>query len=133
MMSRNGLARRPLWLIARHQNNRMEVLGIKPGDGGALPVFSFEEEAELFLRLEAPETGWRVRRTTAGELISVLYGVCAGVEKVALDPPPEIAGKAMLDLVSLSRKDFVRTLVDGEGPAEPGRSPLLASFSYAPA
>jgi hypothetical protein len=94
----------------------MEVLTMNSGVAGeTLPVFSFEEEAELFLRLEVPGTSWRVRESTAGELISILYGSCASVEKVALDPPPEIAGKAVLDLVSLSRKDFLRTLMDKEG------------------
>ena len=131
-MLRNSPVRRRLWLITKHQNNRMEVLTINPGGGEVVPVFSFEEEAELFLRLGTPRTGWRVRRTTAGELISVLYGPCAGAEKVALDPPPKIAGKAMLDLVSLSRKDFVRTLVNEGGPAGPGRSPFLAEAPFSP-
>jgi len=38
-------------------------------------VFSFEEEAEAFLQLlgdDEKERGWRIRETTAGELISVL-------------------------------------------------------------
>jgi hypothetical protein len=126
----NSLVPRPLWLIAGHRTGWMDVLTINPGDGETLPVFSFEEEAELFLRFGTSGTGWRVRETTAGELTSVLYGPCAGVEKVALDPSPEIAGKALVSLVSLSLKDFVRTLMNDGGPAEPGRSPLLAEASF---
>jgi hypothetical protein len=107
------------------------VLTINPdGVEETLPVFSFEEEAKLFLRFGTPGTGWRIRETTAGELISVLYGPCANVEKVALDPPPEVAGKALICLVSLSRKDFVRVLINKERLAEPGRSPPLAEVSF---
>jgi len=61
------------------------------GDGGFLPVFSFKEEAETFLRLLGAEgkTGWcRSRETTAGELVSVLQALCAQVWGVALDPLP---------------------------------------------
>ena len=48
----SALARRPLWIITSYRNNRMEVLTIDPeGNGGSLPVFSFEEEAKTFLGL----------------------------------------------------------------------------------
>lgn len=82
--------------------------------GEVLPVFSHEEEAEAFLRLGAPGAGWQVRETMAGELVSILYGLCSGVEKVALDPPG-LNGE--VDLVSLDRKEFARTLV---GESYPG-------------
>ena len=104
--------RRSLWLIVRRDNTRMKVLTISPCcNRETLPVFSFKEEAEMFLRLTMPGKGWYVRETTTGELISVLYGPCAGVERVALDPPPEIFGEAMTDLVSLRRERFVRVLI----------------------
>lgn len=118
-MLRSSLTRRPLCLIVEHHNGGMEVLTINPGGGETLPVFSFKEEAELFLQFGVSGTGWWVRETTAGELISILYGPCAGVEKVALDPPPGLLGEAAVGLVSLSRKDFVRILVAEGGPAEP--------------
>lgn len=103
---------RLLWMIAKRDNTRMKVLTINPsGDRETLPVFSFKEEAEMFLRLAVPEKGWRVRGTTTGELISVLYGLCKGVERVALDPPPEIFSEAITDLVSLRRERFVRGLM----------------------
>ena len=48
-----------------------------------------------------------------GELISVLYGPCVGVKRVALDPwPARAGGEAMLGLVSLLREDFTRMLLD---------------------
>ena len=52
-----------------------------------------------------------------GELVSVLYGPCAGVKKVALDPlPPEVGGEEMIGLVSLSRERFVMGLTDEHEP-----------------
>ncbi len=107
-MSRsNKLASRPFWLIVRHDVGRMEVLtsGLPSGDE-ALPVFSFEDEARMFLELGAFDGDWRVRETGAGELISILYCLCAGVRRVALDP---LTGPAAVlnDLVSLGREAFV--------------------------
>ena len=73
-----------------------------------MPVFSHEEEAEMFLRLwEVRFHGWQVRESTAGELVSVLCGPCASVERVALDPLPEMVLERTVGLVSLSRERFV--------------------------
>jgi hypothetical protein len=117
-LTRSRATPRPLWLITRHDNGRMEVLTIDPGnDGEALPVFSFEEEAETFLRFEALGTAWQVREASAGELISMLYGPCVGAKKVALDPLPVVDGRAVMDLVSLGRERFVRTLTDEPEPS----------------
>ena len=105
----------------------MGVLTINCSNGEALPVFNFKDEAKLFLRLEELSPSWRVRQTTAGELLSILYTSCAGVEKVALDPPPPgIVGEALIGLVSLSRNDFVRVLMEEDGRAELRRRLLWA-------
>jgi hypothetical protein len=78
----------PFWLIAKYRTGGMEVLRIALASGReALPVFSFEDEARMFLELGAPG-GWRVRETTAGELTSVLCGAYANVDRVVLDPVP---------------------------------------------
>lgn len=131
-MPRSGLAQQPLWVLSEHQNGgQIDVLTIEYSDGRVLPVFSFEEEAEIFLWFRTSRADWRVRQTTSGELVSMLYGLCMDVEKVALDPPPlEITGEAILDLVSLKREDFVRTLLHkGEpqacGQVRLGRHPSL--------
>jgi hypothetical protein len=100
----------PWWLIARVENGRTEVLTVRKGGQSTLPVFSFEEEAELFLRLGRPGGGWSIRESRRGELISVLSGQCAGVERVALDPLPEPWTGAMIDLCCLGRGDFVAAL-----------------------
>ena len=102
------------WLVARNENGRLEVL--TTGEE-ALPVFSHEEEAEMFLRLRRVGfDGWQARESTAGELISVLYGPCAGVKRVALDPLPEMIAERTVGFVSLSRERFVDLVLSRERP-----------------
>ena len=123
-MAGSRAPRRPIWLIINPNDARMGVLTLDPGsDEEILPVFSFEEEAETFLRLGAAKTDWRARRTAAGELISLLYGVCGEVKKVALDPLPVANGEMVFDLLCWSREDFLRSCV-GE-PSAPGHEPDL--------
>lgn len=110
-------ARGSLWLIARHENGRTEIFTVHPGSHReTLPIFSHEEEAEMFLWLDAPGAGWRARETTAESLVSLLYGTCVGVGEVALDPLPLFDHGAMAGLVSLLREDFVRNLIDEREP-----------------
>ena len=112
-----GLARRPLWIITCYRNNRMDVLTVDPdGDaGGSLPVFSFKEEAQTFLGLSEndQEEGrmWRIRETTAGELVSVLRAPCADVGQVMLDPLPLSLGRLMAPLCSVAREWFLEELM----------------------
>ena len=114
-MLRSGPARLRHWVIAKYENGGIEILTIIPdGEEEILPVFSFEEEAELFLQGEAPGRGWTARETTPGELVSILYGLCLGVAAVALDPLPEILSRAVVGLVSLDRESFLRILLERE-------------------
>src|ERR671912_1349948 len=109
-----SLGQRPLWVIASLQASRVDVLTIDPdGDGGYLPIFSFEEEAETFLRLSGDDgkTGWWSREATSGELVSVLLAPCAEVKQVALDPLPLSFGEAMIPFVSVKRDRFVQELM----------------------
>ncbi len=106
------------WLIAKNENGRLTVLATGL-DGGAeaIPIFSHDEEAELFLQLGSfMGDGWRVRETSAGELISVLYGSCASVKQVALDPLPGMVLERTVGLVSLSRERFVDLVSSREHP-----------------
>ncbi len=108
-----GPARGPssrYWLIAKNEYGRMEALTIDLDGQEAMPIFSFKEEAEMFIRFEAWD-GWWVREISAGELASLLFGPYSCVKKVALDPLPEICDEGMTRLVSVSRKDFARTLL----------------------
>ena len=107
----------------------MGVLAFGPdSDEEALPVFSFEEEAETFLRLGVLETGWRARKTTASELASLLYVPCTGVNKVTLEPLSVANGEMVLNLLRWSREDFLRSCV--EKPSTPNReSDLFKSLN----
>jgi hypothetical protein len=98
----------PLWLIAEQHCNGLEVFTIGTD---VLPVFSFREEAEMFLGLGYAADGWQLRETMCGELVSVLYGPCRRVEHVALDPVPDLVA-----LVSLSRKRFISVLLSDLTP-----------------
>jgi hypothetical protein len=89
------------------------------GDRKALAVFSFEEEAQMFLDLclAVSQDEWRVRQTSVGELASVLYGPCSGVKKVTIDPLPEVIDRdKSISLCVMDRDDFLKVLL-GEGPS----------------
>ena len=112
-----GTARPPYWLITRsYDHGRLDVLVITlPSGKEVLPVFSFGEEAEMFIRLGTWETCWQGRETTARELVSALLGPCAGVEGVVLDPMPEIEAEVMVALAGVERDDFMNCFTGEEG------------------
>ena len=104
---------RLFWLIVSHRTGGMEVLRITLASGGeAVAVFGFEEEARMYLELGVPGDEWRARATTAGELASVLYGPCADVGRVVLDPLPSPFAEAPSDLVSMGREAFAGWCLD---------------------
>ncbi len=80
-----------------------------PGLGKAVAVFSFEEEALLYLRLR-DGGGLRVRRVAGGLLLALLSGRWSGFRSVALDPVPELDAGTLLPLTTTSRERFVRFL-----------------------
>lgn len=97
------------WLIAKNGCGRMKALTINLDGGEAIPVFSFREEAEMFLRFEAGD-GWSVRETPARELALLLLGPHSSLKMVALDPLPELCDEGMNHLISVRMEDFVRAL-----------------------
>jgi hypothetical protein len=116
------------WVIAKDAKDglgQLELLTLDlDGTGKALPVFSFEEEAEMFLWLQRAEGGWEVRETTPGQLVSILYGPCADVGKVMLDPLPEIGARMQTSLLGMDRHDFVESVMGArslETPYKPSR------------
>lgn len=99
----------PYWLITRRVPGRgdreLEVYSLEMQRGRLLPVFISEDDAERFLENlsvtalgEDPGDRWWIRRSGAGELISLLSGsafsagACAGVERVVVDPPADLPG-----------------------------------------
>ena len=107
------------WLLSKRGVCRTEVLTTSCDGVRALPVFSGEGEAHLFAWLGgAFEDGWRAREASVGELISTLYGPCAHVRVVALDPSPEMTGETT-GLVSMSPKRFLDWIAPlSQGPQQ---------------
>ena len=108
------------WLIADLTDGNMDVFTIDDGGERVLPVFSFLDEAQMYVRLQLGSPlktpGWGPRASSAGEIVSVLYGPLSDVARVALDPLPEVCGASVLNLLCVRREAFVRSLV-GEGRA----------------
>ena len=96
------------WLIFADEHTLMHPLTVAlPGSGEALAVFSSKEEAEMFLWLGIEGDDWRIRETSAGEIISLLYGPCSEAKSVALDPFPEMLADGLAGLVALDRARFL--------------------------
>jgi hypothetical protein len=128
----DGVSRRAgmqrYWVIAKDAKDgfgQLEVLTVDlEGTGEALPVFSFEEEAEMFLWLQRTEEGQEVRETTPGQLVSILYGPCVDVGRVMLDPLPEIGVRMQISLLGMERHDFVESVMGARSldkPYKPSR------------
>jgi hypothetical protein len=110
-------ARRSCWLITKRITSKTDIFTTHLcGDSKAFVVFSFQEEAEMFLdlQLSASKDGWKVRQTSVEELVSIIYGSCSDTKKVVLDPVPEIRGEALADPLSMPRDDFLRFLLGQE-------------------
>ena len=106
---KNGPA--PLyWLIVRRESGRIVVLTRVVGRESGLLVFGFEDEARLFFLAASLDDGWCLRESSAGELISMLFGPCAYVDEVIMDPLPDISG--LQTLRSTGRRRFVDFLID---------------------
>ncbi|MBA2691419.1 MAG: hypothetical protein H0U65_02845 [Rubrobacter sp.] len=112
------------WLIARNDAWRKETLTVGLGKGRkALPIFSFPDEAGLFVRFGGFErNGWRIRESTSAELFSALVEDLPEVAFVALDPLPEMVDLIFgttISLVTLSRERFIHRLIREREPALP--------------
>ena len=101
------------WLVARHSDSQSEVLILTHGGSEMLPVFSFREEAEMYLRIEMLSGDWQVREISAEELISLLHEKCAIVRSVALDPLPGTWADGVVELMVLDCERFVSRVVRG--------------------
>ena len=107
----NGRESLSYWLIVREERSRVEVLTIwLTGRGEALPVFSFEEEARSFCERRGLGSGWRGKEISAEELALVLFGLCADVERIALDPLAQKGTEMLMSLTYMRREDFLEFL-----------------------
>lgn len=137
----------------KRRTAQVEVLSLDLADGRVLSVFGSEESATQFAQAwianaaasdavgenlqrdkastDAVGGEWRPRGTGAGELISLLSGnaspaaaPCAGLERNALDPPPELIDGIRHGLteghvgefISMDRKCFLERLMGRERP-----------------
>ena len=105
---------RHYWLIVKKRTDAPEFLSVGLAEREYLPVFSFSEETEMFLKLGSLEEGWEAKEVGSGELLSLLFGELRGVERVAQDPLsgfPDDEEGMVADLVSVSRKRFMDKLL----------------------
>jgi hypothetical protein len=79
----------------------------------AIALFSAEEEAKMFCHLSEQGAKGSIRQTTAGGVLSLLYGPWAVARHVALDPLPEILGGGLLGLLTLGREHFAQSFAGG--------------------
>lgn len=81
----------------------------------ALAIFSYAEEARLFIRPSLFEgVGWRARKIAAGELASLLLGSLRDINHIALDPLPGVGLEPANRLLYLGRESFVDLLLREE-------------------
>ncbi len=82
--------------------------------GEALPIFGFEEEAEMFLKFAGMGGARRIRLTTTGELLSILSGPCKSLRWVVFDPLPGIVAKPIsVGSSRMERERFMAFLMSG--------------------
>jgi hypothetical protein len=114
---KEGLGRRrpkTFWLIVQDDTDQPMIFELETGSRvKSLPIFSFEEEAQLFLRLGGLERRWRASETDA----TTLAETCSGTEYVVLDPFPEIGLAAPDEAVSLRWEMFLDLLSLPRQPA----------------
>lgn len=91
------------------------------GLGRALPVFSFPEEAEMFLALDGLGGQWDVREGVADDFFPHFFGPRADVESVVLDPLPGALGDGAGRPVGIGPERFVDRFLGASTPdAVPG-------------
>jgi hypothetical protein len=115
---RNSVERGVLspYVIVRHKMCGLELLRISSKSGEqVLPVFSSAEAAQRFLLSGALGESWCVRGCSAGEMVSLLFGLCANVKRVLLNPlPGPLTGKDGL-MTPVYRESFIASLLGGRG------------------
>ncbi|AHY46116.1 Hypothetical Protein RradSPS_0833 [Rubrobacter radiotolerans] len=106
-----GSDKRSYWVIARKDEPRDEVMVLARGPASVMPVFSFSEEADLFLWLGGFGELWRVEEVEGRNLVNLLLDGYADVDEVALDPIPEVQARPVMSLVAVSRARFIEALI----------------------
>lgn len=111
--------RRCFWIVTRTVRGRQQIMPTRlPGHRLAVAVFSFEEEALMFLKLSSGRHGggaggrWRIQKTDPGQLASVLLDRGGRVGWVTLDPLTVAGAEPMNVLASMWCADFLDFLLE---------------------
>ena len=104
------------YVIARHKMCGLELLRVSLKSGEeVLPVFSSAAAAQRFLLSGALGEVWYVRECSAGEMVSLLFGPCANVKRVLLNPLPEPLTVKDELMNPVYRESFIASLLGGRG------------------
>lgn len=109
------------WLIFERSADRPEPLTVGTFPDEALAVFSFEDEALLFLAVQGLTEVWTAKEISVIDLVFILLETPPN--RVALDPLPGHLGGKMVGLLSVSKERFLRDLVRKRAPVAAGPSP----------
>jgi len=131
----NGVARRTgsdprrtppwYWLLTTRAFEGFYVLvEMAPKGEEIVPVFGSENAAHAYL--SEGVSAWKPRKTSRGELASVLMGLCKDAGWVALDPAPGAAtGEGAAGPCVSSREEFLERLLGKDGERTPGILPAV--------
>jgi hypothetical protein len=112
------------WVVLEGSTWTLPFTVSLPDGREAIALFSGEEEAGMFRHFSKQGAKGSVRETTAGEVLSLLYGPWSVAGHVALDPFPEVLSSRLLGLLTLSRERFARSFAGGVGFELMTRLPL---------
>jgi hypothetical protein len=97
------------WVVLEGSTWTLPFTVSLPDGREAIALFSGEQEARMFRHFSEQGAKVNVRETTAGEVLSLLYGPRSVARHVALDPLPEVLGGGLLELLALDRERFVQS------------------------
>jgi hypothetical protein len=103
------------WVVLESGTWTAPFTVLLPEGKKAIALFSAEEEAMMFCHLSKQGKKGSIRHTTAGGVLSLLYGQWAVARHVALDPLPEILGGGLLGLLTLDKEHFTRSFAGEKG------------------
>ena len=110
------------WVVLEGSTWTLPLMVSLPDGREAIALFSGEQEAMMFRHFSKEGANSSILETSAGEVLSLLYGPRSVAGHVALDPFREVLGLRFLELLTLSRERFARSFA-GVGSELVTRSP----------
>ncbi len=116
------------WIVLEGGTWTSPLTVSSPEGRAAIALFSGEEEARMFCHFGQKGAKGSVRATTAGGVLSLLYGPWSVVRHVALDPFPEVLGsRRLLGPLTFDRERFARSFAGGAGSELVALTPRTAT------